>query len=119
MQLNINEDCFSLNEIDTEKFNINDKEGSSDDIKNLNIDIFDEDMDIELFIGDNNYDLIDNNNDENYFKSPLRNRIKNRLKEEKKKPRYKAKKRKNADSEEDDSIKKNKNNFKCKKKYPK
>ena len=121
IQLNINEDCFSFNEIDTEKSNINDKEGSSDDIKNLNIDIFDEDMDIELFIGDNNYDLIDNNNDENYFKSPLRNRIKNRLKEEKKKPRYKAKKRKNADSEEDDSIKKNKNknNFKCKKKYPK
>ena len=112
---------FPFNEIDTEKSNINDKEGSSDDIKNLNIDIFDEDMDIELFIGDNNYDLIDNNNDENYFKSPLRNRIKNRLKEEKKKPRYKAKKRKNADSEEDDSIKKNKNknNFKCKKKYPK
>ncbi len=118
-QLNMSEDDFSLNEIDTEKNNINDKEDISDDIKNINIDNFDDDMDIELFICDNNYDNIDNNNnDENYYKIPFRNRIKIRLKEEKKKPRYKAKKRKNVDIEEDDNIKKSKNNLKRRKKYP-
>ena len=92
-KVNTSEDDFSLNEIDTEKININDKEDSSDDIKNINIDNFDDDMDIELFICDNNYDNIDNNNnDENYYKIPFRNRIKIRLKEEKKKLRYKTKK---------------------------
>ena len=35
------------------------------------------DMDIELFIGDNNYGNIDNNNSyENYYKIPFRNRLK-------------------------------------------
>ena len=116
----VGEDDLSINEIETEKININDKEESSDDIKNINTDIFDDDMDIELFIGDNNYDIIDDNNiEENDYKIPFKKIIKNRLNEEKKKIFYNAKKRKNLDIEEDSNNKNNKIDLKCKKKYPK